>query len=66
MCKMAANPDSLDLNLAAATHQDMLSMVDEEKKLRKKLLDRVSRILSCVYIHVVRQEPWQLVFTTVE
>ena len=66
MCKMAANPDSLDLNLAAATHQDMLSMVDEEKKLRKKLLDRVSRILSCVNIHVVSQEPWQLVFTTVE
>ncbi|XP_006815984.1 LOW QUALITY PROTEIN: lysine-specific demethylase 5A [Saccoglossus kowalevskii] len=40
VCKMAADPDSLDLNLAAAVHKDMLSMVDEEKKLRKKLLER--------------------------
>ena len=39
---MAADPDSLDLNLAAATHQDMLSMVEEERDLRKGLLDRVS------------------------
>ncbi|XP_012946958.1 lysine-specific demethylase 5A isoform X2 [Aplysia californica] len=40
ICKMAADPDSLDLNLAAATHQDMLSMVEEERDLRKALLDR--------------------------
>lgn len=38
---MAADPDSLDLNLAAATHQDMLSMVEEERDLRKELLKRV-------------------------
>ncbi|BFZ10485.1 hypothetical protein BsWGS_13524 [Bradybaena similaris] len=40
ICKMAADPDSLDLNLAAATHQDMLSMVEEERDLRKELLKR--------------------------
>ncbi|RUS89616.1 hypothetical protein EGW08_002634 [Elysia chlorotica] len=40
ICKMAADPDSLDLTLAAATHQDMLSMVEEERDLRKALLER--------------------------
>ncbi|CAE1156303.1 KDM5 [Acanthosepion pharaonis] len=40
ICKMAADPDSLDFNLAAATHKDMLVMVENEKKLRKRLLDR--------------------------
>ena len=42
ICKMAADPESLDLALAAATHQEMLDIVDAEKRLRKKLLDRVS------------------------
>ena len=41
ICKMAADPDSLALSLAAATHGDMLDIVEAEKKLRKKLLDRV-------------------------
>lgn len=40
ICKMAADPDHLDVELAAATHQDMLIMVEEEKRLRKALLDR--------------------------
>ncbi|XP_025106262.1 lysine-specific demethylase 5A-like isoform X3 [Pomacea canaliculata] len=40
ICKMAADPDSLELGLAAATHFDMLHIVETEKKLRKKLLDR--------------------------
>jgi len=40
ICKMAADPDHLDLNLAAATHQDMLIMVEREKQLRKALLDK--------------------------
>ncbi|KAK3776769.1 hypothetical protein RRG08_058519 [Elysia crispata] len=40
ICKMAADPDSLDLTLAAATHQDMLCMVEEERDLRKALLER--------------------------
>ena len=39
---MAAEPERLDVNLAAATHQDMLQMVEYEKKNRKKLLDLVS------------------------
>ncbi|XP_022082641.1 lysine-specific demethylase 5A-like [Acanthaster planci] len=40
VCKMAADPDSLDLNLAAAVHKEMLIMVEQEKRLRKKLLER--------------------------
>uniref|UniRef100_T1IT35 [histone H3]-trimethyl-L-lysine(4) demethylase n=1 Tax=Strigamia maritima TaxID=126957 RepID=T1IT35_STRMM len=39
ICKMAADPDSLDLSLAAATYQDMLKMVESEKKLRKAVTD---------------------------
>ncbi|KAK7101928.1 hypothetical protein V1264_020234 [Littorina saxatilis] len=40
ICKMAADPDSLDLSLAATTHNDMLEIVEVEKRLRKRLLDR--------------------------
>ncbi|KAK9723158.1 PHD-finger [Popillia japonica] len=39
ICKMAANPEKLDITVAAATYQDMLRMVETEKKLRKSLLD---------------------------
>ncbi|XP_066248844.1 lysine-specific demethylase 5 [Euwallacea similis] len=39
VCKMALDNDKLDLTIAAATYQDMLVMVDTEKKLRKALLD---------------------------
>ncbi|KAK2189153.1 hypothetical protein NP493_114g03035 [Ridgeia piscesae] len=39
ICKMAADPDRLDLNLAANVHRDMLAMVEQERKLRKCLLD---------------------------
>lgn len=42
ICKMAANPEKLDITVAAATYQDMLRMVETEKKLRKSLLDWVS------------------------
>ena len=41
VCKMAADPESLDLNLAAAIHQNMLRMVEEEKKHRKVLMENV-------------------------
>ncbi|XP_061074889.1 lysine-specific demethylase 5C isoform X2 [Conger conger] len=39
-CKMAACPEKLDLNLAAATHREMFTIVQEERKLRKGLLER--------------------------
>ncbi|XP_012675565.2 lysine-specific demethylase 5C isoform X3 [Clupea harengus] len=39
-CKMAACPEKLDLNLAAATHREMFSIVQEERKLRKGLLEQ--------------------------
>lgn len=42
VCKMALDPDKLDLTVAAATYQDMLIMVDNEKKMRKSLLEWVS------------------------
>ncbi|KAM4562868.1 lysine-specific demethylase 5C isoform 2-T2 [Odontesthes bonariensis] len=39
-CKMAATPEKLDLNLAAATHREMFIIVQEERKLRKSLMER--------------------------
>ncbi|XP_061909452.1 lysine-specific demethylase 5C isoform X2 [Entelurus aequoreus] len=39
-CKMAACPEKLDLNLAAATHREMFIIVQEERKLRKALMER--------------------------
>ncbi|XP_068602860.1 lysine-specific demethylase 5C [Brachionichthys hirsutus] len=39
-CKMAASPEKLDLNLAAATHREMFLIVQEERKLRKSLMER--------------------------
>lgn len=44
-CKMAACPEKLDLNLAAATHREMFIIVQEERKLRKSLLERVSGMI---------------------
>ena len=41
ICKMSMNPDVLDLTIAAATYQDMLQMVNSEKKMRKALLEWV-------------------------
>lgn len=52
-CKMAASPEKLDLNLAAATHREMFIIVQEERKLRKSLMERVS-----VPIH----RPWDGLF----
>ncbi|XP_076276910.1 lysine demethylase 5 isoform X1 [Lasioglossum baleicum] len=39
VCKMSLDPDSLDIGIATATYHDMLQMVDDEKKLRKNLLE---------------------------
>lgn len=41
VCKMAADPENLDFKIAAKTHEDLVSIVDMEKKLRKKLLELV-------------------------
>lgn len=45
VCKMAANPDNLDLNLAKAIYDDMVSMVEQEQKLQQKLKDKVNVII---------------------
>lgn len=39
VCKMASDPDRLDISIAASTYQDMLRMVEAEKDLRKSLLE---------------------------
>lgn len=42
VCKMSLEPESLDIGIATATYHDMLKMVEDEKKLRKNLLEWVS------------------------
>lgn len=42
ICKMAAFPEKLDLNLAVAVHKEMFIMVQEERRLRKTLLEKLS------------------------
>ncbi|XP_073447057.1 lysine-specific demethylase 5C isoform X1 [Dendrobates tinctorius] len=39
ICKMAACPERLDLTLAAAVHKEMLILVQEERRLRKSLME---------------------------
>lgn len=39
---MAADPDNLDLIIAASTHRDLLAIVEDERKQRKVLLEMVS------------------------
>ena len=43
VCKMAADPDSLDLNLAKAVYDELKAIVDRETKRRAKLIDQVRR-----------------------
>lgn len=56
-CKMAASPEKLDLNLAAATHREMFIIVQEERKLRKALMERV-RGYSYVSKSLPMFSPW--------
>ena len=39
VCKMATHPESLTLQAAAHCYQDMLTMVENEKKQRRALLE---------------------------
>lgn len=49
---MAASPEKLDLNLAAATHREMFIIVQEERKLRKSLMERVRHKSKLYFIHI--------------
>ncbi len=39
VCKMATQADRLTLQVAAATYEDMVKMVEEEKRMRRQLLE---------------------------
>lgn len=53
---MSLDPDSLDIGVATATYHDMLQMVDDEKKLRKNLLEWVSLYIYISYIIFLNTE----------
>lgn len=42
LCKMAADPESLDVELAAAVFKEMGDMMEEETKLRQAVQEMVS------------------------
>jgi histone demethylase JARID1 len=46
VCKMATQVDKLTLQTSAACYKDMLKMVEQEKRLRKDLLEGVSQIFT--------------------
>ena len=54
VCKMATLADKLTLQVAAATYKDMLEMVESEKRLRKDLLDGVSRFTSHSFVTLLK------------
>ena len=41
VCKMAADPDSLDLNLAKAVYDELKAIVSRETKRRTDLIEQV-------------------------
>jgi len=46
VCRMASlPPGTLDLTMSVMVYQDMVAMIEEERKLRKQLLDSV-----CIFI----------------
>lgn len=47
---MSLEPDALDIGVATATYYDMLQMVDDEKKLRKNLLEWVRLLVQFYFI----------------
>lgn len=47
VCNMAIKADTIDVNLAAILHEDMVIMIQQEKELREKITKKVrSFILS--------------------
>ena len=53
VCKMASLPSgSLDLSLSLMVFTDMLTMIDEEKRLRQKLLNEVGFYLLVTIFHL--------------
>lgn len=47
VCNMAIKADTIDVNLAATLHEDMVIMIQQEKELREKITKKVwSFILS--------------------
>lgn len=52
ICKMALDPDRLNLGIATACYLDMAEMVDTEKKLRKSLLEWVSCLVYQILIGI--------------
>lgn len=53
---MAADPESLDVELAAAVYKEMQEMMDEETKLRQAVQEMVNVFLFCFVdvIHVMQ------------
>ena len=64
VCKMAADPDSLDLNLAKAVYDELKAIVSRETKRRTDLIEQVYENLFSKMLYLawasskVHQNPW--------
>ena len=56
VCKMATHPESLTLQVAACCYQDMLTMVETEKKHRKALLEGGVRLVASDWSIIVNTD----------
>lgn len=57
LCKMAADPESLDVELAAAVYKEMQEMMDEETKLRQAVQEMVNVFLFCFVDVILVMQP---------
>lgn len=54
---MAADPESLDVELAAAVYKEMQEMMDEETKLRQAVQEMVNVFLFCFVDVILVMQP---------
>jgi hypothetical protein len=64
VCKMATMAENLTLQVAAATYKDMIVMVEDEKRMRRQLLEAVSlQLLLLAVVHHLGAIPWTISFS---
>lgn len=64
LCKMAADPESLDVELAAAVCRELTEVIDEESRLRQAVQDMVRHRFQCTFLHL-HLHFWQIPLSTV-
>ena len=53
VCKMAADPDGLDLDLAKAVYDEMVAVVEKEANRRHRLAKMVGSVILLTICHTI-------------